>query len=132
MTAAPVRVQKSRRHIMRIRDLVVPRDISYVIRAYVHPVSIQLAKLSDAERRRYLAASGYMWAGHSHGPTNAHLDLTKAIAATSDEAFAISLVTEPYPPARTPAGLDAGLGKLKSFNKSTTGALWGSLVLETR
>ena len=129
MATAPVRVAGEKRRILRVRDVRVLQDTSYVIRAYVHPPSINISTLEEQERRRYLADSATIWKAHHHvhHPTNLNFDLTKAIAAIGNE-FTITLMSDAKP---------VSDGQFESARASANERiaqrpLWGSLSLEER
>jgi hypothetical protein len=129
--SAPIRVQSSNRKLLKASDVAVLKDTTYDIDVYVHPPSVNLATLSAAEKKRYLADSATIWksGGHAHRPTAVFFDLTKAIAAFGAGDFSISIISGALASSATPAapGFEAATTNLRA-----AGPLWRSLVLEER
>jgi len=127
--SAPIRVQPSNRKLLKVSGVAVLKDITYDLDVYVHPPSVNLATLSAAEKKRYLADSATMWksGGHAHRPTALFFDLTKAIAAFGADDFSISIISGALASSATSA-----VAGPEAANLNAAGPLWRSLVLEER
>jgi tyrosinase len=126
VTTAPLRVGRANRHLLRVRDVAVLPDVTYSIRAYVHPPSLDVRTAGQAERDRYLADTATVWmsGGHAHHPTNVILDLTKAIAPFADKEFEITVLSETRPLPQSAAEM----GPFVDLNRkvAASGPLWRS------
>lgn len=131
MTTDPITVQGARRRLLRVSEVQVLRDTTYAIQAYVHPPSMNIQSLGQADRSRYLADSATVWkSSHAHGPTNLNFDLTKAIAALGGAPFAVTLLTDAKPNTDNPTALESL--RATANTRIAPRSLWGSLVLEER
>jgi tyrosinase len=121
----PVRIDSTRRKLLRVENVAVYRDTTYALRAYVHPPSVDLASASEADKARYLADSATIWAsgGHSHHPADLYLDLTKAIQSVGGD-FVVSLVTQPMSPDAARPGI--------ALAPQPATARWKTLSIEER
>ena len=129
--SAPLRVQPSNRKLLRVGGVAILKDITYDLDVYVHPPSVNLASLSAAEKRQYLADTATIWksGGHAgHRPASIFFDLTKAIAKSGGD-FSISIVSGALTSRATPTA--TGLESVTP-NLNAAGPLWQSLVLEER
>lgn len=132
-TTGSVRLESSRRKLLHVENVIVFQDVTYALRAYVHPPSIDLTATNVAERVRYLADSATVWmsGGHGNHPTDIYFDLTKAIAAVGGRDFVISLLTEPMALPVNALQLDTIRAEVDQTVRAR-GRLWGSLSLEER
>lgn len=128
----PVRVESTKRKLLHVENVAVFPDVTYALRAYVHPPSVDLTAASDAERKRYLADSATIWmsGGHGHHPTDLYFDLTKSIASVGGD-FVVSILTQPMPLVADAPQLET----MRTEARRTIGArglLWRSLAIEER
>jgi hypothetical protein len=70
-----LRLTPAKRHLLRVADVIVFVDLTYAINAYVHDPAINVAALSEDQRRQYLADSATIWmsGGHTHKPVTLFL-----------------------------------------------------------
>jgi hypothetical protein len=132
VTSEPLRISSEKRKLLKVRDVAVLKDVTFMLSAYVHPASVDIEAMGIDGRQQYLADSVTMWmsGGHAHHPTTLYFDLTKAIDSYGGDEFSISVVAAPLPPAEqapTEAAISANDGKL-----TEAGPLWGVLTLEER
>lgn len=133
VSSAPLRVGLPNRRLLRVRDVVVLPDVTYALRAYVHPPSLNIQSASQGERDRYLADTATVWmsGGNAHHPTNVILDLTRAIASFGGDEFVITLLTDSRPLPQRAADMESTRADLDR-KVGASGPLWSSLVLEER
>jgi tyrosinase len=134
VSTEPLMVEAAGRHILRFENVQVLPQVTYRLRAYVHPKSVSLLAIDEAERVQYLADTATIWmsGGHHAGqPTSLNLEITAAIAAYADTQFVITIVTDSVPLPSNAENFGEAKVELDS-QIAALGVMWGSLVLEAR
>jgi tyrosinase len=132
VTATPTPVVAAVKTLLHIEGLTVFHDLTYALRVYVHPPSLDLSTASDADRARYQADFATIWAsgGHHGHPTALYFDLTKAVAALGRGDYSVSLVSEALPLVANARETEAALTAAERTLKARP--LWNSLTIEVR
>jgi hypothetical protein len=117
-TAALNTAPNDKRKILKIEKVVPPSDSSYRILVYVHPADVQLAGLTEDQRRQYLVRTITIWQSSGHHPeaSDVLVDLTRALAPPAANRV-VSIFTDRVPSAdATPTPLtEAPLPKIQSL-----------------
>jgi tyrosinase len=132
-TTQALQLKPERRTLLRLREVVALPRVTYSILVYVHPATVDVAKLKDPEKQKYLAERRTIWMSgkHRHNKPSIVFDLTAAANRLSGVSLKIAIEVQSVPVPEKPAEM-AVMSKTLNKEIGAVSGLFGSAELEER